>query len=172
MNATWRTLAALVLTSLASGCGKHCDEVPGNVSSAEQAWIAYSPGQTINFINAQGDVGVLTAGSIESRWHNGGGSKGDCSKAYESLHQPLSGLGLFTGAELAVVHSRETGNAPGYVCGPYMNMAPVNGIMVNGVAYDQVYITADSSIWFSKSAGILRWCDWRKAGTLSVARPG
>jgi hypothetical protein len=161
MRKLMRILPALTVAILIGGCGKHCEEVPGDVSSTERAWIAYAPGQAISFVNLQGDTGVLTAGPIEERWHNGGGSKGDCDKDYESLHQPLAGLGLVN-AELAVVHDRETGNAPGYVCGYYMDGAPVSDVVIHGTSYDDVYISWDSSYYFSKAAGLIKAHEWEK----------
>ncbi len=148
--------------AMLAGCGKHCEEVPGDVSTAERAWIPYHAGQSVTFVRANGDTGVMMAGMIESRWHNGGGSKGDCSKDYESLHQPLNGIDLPNGTELAIVHSRETSNAPGYVCGRYMDDAPVNGVVVNGITYDNVYITFDSVYYFTKSAGLIKAGEWMK----------
>lgn len=154
-------MAALAAAALVVGCGKHCEEGPGDVSAAERTWIAYAPGQTVVFVDLQGDTAIMTAGVIESRWHNGGGSKGDCRKDFESLHQPLSGLVLYTN-ELMVVHDRETGNAPGYVCGPYMDMAPVNGVSVNGMTYDNVYISSDAVIYFTKAVGLIKAGEWVK----------
>lgn len=153
---------SLVVIALLGACGKHCEEVPGDVSAAERTWVPYTAGASVAFVKANGDSGTLTAGAIESRWHNGGGSKGECSKDYESLHRPLSGIDLPNGAELAVIHSRETGNAPGYVCGYYMDMAPVNDVIINGTSYDNVYITFDSAFFFTKADGLLKAGEWMK----------
>ncbi len=142
---------------LASGCGKECVDEAGNVTASERTWITYAPGASIRFVNAQGDTAHLVAEGIEDRAHYGGGSKGECGKNFHSLHQRLSGLGLSSGFELMVVHDRATGNGPGYVGGYNMGaITPTNGVEVNGVTYDQVYIFADSLYYFSKAAGLIK----------------
>lgn len=154
--------ASAVLIMVLSRRGKHCEDVPGDVTMAERSWIAYTPGETAQFVNGAGATATLTAGNVESRWHDGGGSKGECSKDHESLHQTLTGLDPINGSELAVVHSRETGNAPAYVCGHYMDMTPMNGVTINGATYDEVYITPDSTCWFTKAAGLIKAREWMR----------
>lgn len=143
-------------------CKKECPETTGYVSSTEREWIAYSAGQTVSFVNFQGDTAVLSAGGVANQNYDPGGSKGDCPEWYESLHQPLWGLGLYEGAELMVVHDRDNGNAPGHVCGHYMDMAPVNDVIINGTSYDNVYITFDSAYFFTKADGLIKAGEWMK----------
>jgi hypothetical protein len=161
LHRTIQVACSAIIGLMASGCGKHCEEVPGDVTAAERTWITYAAVQTVPFVNAEGDTATMTAGNIASRWHNGGGSKDDCSKDYESLHQPVTGLGIYN-EEIYVAHDRVTGNAPGYVCGYYMDMQPVHGVIVNGTSYDNVYVSWDSLVQFSRTAGLLKVREWEK----------
>lgn len=60
------------------------------------------------------------------------------------------------------MHDRGTGYAPGYVCGRYLDSAPVNGVVVNGVTYDNAYITADSVFYFTKAVGLIKAGEWMR----------